>query len=229
MLPVRTTLYVDGFNLYYGAAKHTRFKWVNVVKLAETVLPGLRVDRTRYFTALVKSGPADPQQRQRQETYIRALQTLPNLTVHYGHYLRSEVMMPMVSPPPNFARVVKMEEKGSDVNLATYMLVDAFRNECDQLVLITNDSDLAEPVRIIQSELRSRVLILNPQSVDTAARSSIRSGRKVTARPSQVLSRHAHRSKDIRSDGPNCHMALSQFPDTLIDAHGRTIHKPTAW
>ena len=64
--------------------------------------------------------------------------------------------MRLVSPPlqgPRTALVFKTEEKGSDVNIATYMLTDAFRKDCDQLIVITNDSDLAEPVRIINKEL----------------------------------------------------------------------------
>ncbi len=83
--------------------------------------------------------------------------------------------MPLASPPsggPRFAQVTKMEEKGSDVNIATYMLADAFRKDCDQLIVITNDSDLAEPVRIINKELRIPVGIFNPQTNDTAIRRS---------------------------------------------------------
>jgi hypothetical protein len=87
----RTNIYIDGFNLYYGAAKHTPYKWLNVALLCETVLPGIAINRIRYFTALVKPTLADPQMRQRQEVYIRALETLPNLTVHCGHYLQSVV------------------------------------------------------------------------------------------------------------------------------------------
>jgi hypothetical protein len=139
---LRTTLYVDGFNLYYGAAKHTRLKWVNVVALAEAVVPGLKITKTRYFTAMVKSDASDPQRAQRQQTYIRALETLPNLTVHYGRYQHTEVTAKHCHPPPDVVRVYKVEEKGTDVNLATYMLADAFRDDCDQLVLISNDSDL---------------------------------------------------------------------------------------
>lgn len=125
---------------------------MNLAELCLQVLPGVDVHRIRYFTALVKPLPSDPHIRLRQEIYIRALLTLPNLTVHYGHHLRSEVSMPLVTPPsggPRFAEVIEMEEKGSDVNIATYMLVDAFRKDCDQLIVITNDSDLAEPGRII--------------------------------------------------------------------------------
>jgi hypothetical protein len=115
----RTNVYVDGFNLYYGAAKHTPYKWVNLAELCVQVLPGLHINRIRYFTALVKPIPSVPHIRLRQEVYIRALETLPNLTVHYGHYLKSTVSMPLATPPlkgSRFAEVIKMEEKGSDVN-----------------------------------------------------------------------------------------------------------------
>ena len=81
--------------------------------------------------------------------------------------------MPLAAPRPGgprFADVLKMEEKGSEVNIATYMLIDAFRNDCDQLVVITNDSDLAEPVRIINKEMLIPVGIFNPQTNDTAVR-----------------------------------------------------------
>jgi hypothetical protein len=229
----RTNVYVDGFNLYYGAAKYTPHKWVNLAELCLQVLPGLNVHRIRYFTALVKPLPSDPHIRLRQEIYIRALLTLPNLTVHHGHYLQSRVFMPLVTPPPSgprFAEVIKMEEKGSDVNIATYMLVDAFRKDCDQLIVITNDSDLAEPVRIINKELLIPVGIFNPQTNDTAIRRSRVSGRPWRpARPSIELKKVAKFNRDITSEGPLSHMARSQFPPQLKDAQGRTIVKPMGW
>lgn len=226
-------MYVDGFNLYYGAAKYTPFKWVNLAELCKQVLPGIDIHRIRYFTALVKALPSDPHTRQRQEVYIRALETLPNLTVHYGHYLQSQVSMPLALPVPNgprFAEVIKMEEKGSDVNIATYMLVDAFRRDCDQLVVITNDSDLAEPVRIINKEFHIPVGIFNPQTNDTALRRSRVTGRPVrAARPSIELKKVSKFNRDITSEGPQSHMALSQFPRELTDGQGRTIRKPQGW
>lgn len=196
-------------------------------------MPGLSINRIRYFTALVKPLASDPQPRQRQEIYIRALETLPNLTVHYGHYLQSEVSMPLVSPPPagpRFAKVRKMEEKGSDVNIATYMLVDAFRKGCDQLIVITNDSDLAEPVRIINKELLIPVGVFNPQTNDTAIRRNRVTGQPIRpARPSIELKKVAKFNRDITSEGPQSHMARSQFPPQLTDAQGRTITKPSTW
>ncbi len=206
---------------------------MNLTELCLQVLPGLNIHRIRYFTALVKPFPSDPHIRLRQEIYIRALQTLPNLTVHYGHYLQSQVSMRLVTPPPSgprFAEVIKMEEKGSDVNIATYMLVDAFRKDCDQLIVITNDSDLAEPVRIINKELLIPLGIFNPQTNDTARRRSRVTGEPLRpARPSIELKKIAKFNRDFTSEGPHSHMARSQFLPQLKDAQGRTITKPTGW
>ncbi len=140
--------------------------------------------------------------------------------------------MPLATPGvgSRFAQVLKMEEKGSDVNIATYMLVDAFRADCDQLVVVTNDSDLAEPIRIINKELKIPVGVFNPHTQDTAVRRARITGAPVQkARPSVALKRFAKFYREITSEGPNCHVALSQFPDELIDANGRRIRKPPTW
>jgi hypothetical protein len=92
----------------------TPYKWVDLAKLCAAVLPGINTHRIRYFTALVKPTESDPDIRQRQEAYIRALETIQNLTVHYGHYLRSTVSMRLAFPLPggsSFADVLKMEER----------------------------------------------------------------------------------------------------------------------
>jgi len=184
---------------------------VNLTELCVQVLPGLDIHRI----------------------YIRALETLPNLVVHYGHYLQSTVSMPLAAPRPGgprFAEVLKMEEKGSDVNIATYMLADAFRNDCEQLVVITNDSDLAEPVRIINKELRIPVGVFNPQTDDTAIRRSRISGQPLRpARPRIELKKVAKFHRNITSEGSGSHMARSQFPEELVDAQGRTIRRPAGW
>ena len=58
--------------------------------------------------------------------------------------------------------VDKTEEKGSDVNLASHLVRDAYQQAFQVAVLITNDSDLAEPVRIVRQELNLPVGVLNP-------------------------------------------------------------------
>ena len=86
---MRVNVYVDGFNLYYRALRSTRYKWLNVRRLAELYLGSVSrasIHRLRYFTAEVNARPHDPDQPVRQQTYLRALRTLPNLTIHLGHF-----------------------------------------------------------------------------------------------------------------------------------------------
>ena len=44
------------------------------------------------------------------------------------------------------ATVRKREEKGSDVNVATHLLVDVLTGAIDAAIVISNDSDLALPI-----------------------------------------------------------------------------------
>ncbi len=208
--PVKTNVYVDGFNLYFGCVKGTPYKWLNIAELCRRSLPGhYQINRIRYFTALVRSRPGDPQQTARQQTFIRALLTLPNLSVHYGNFLESQVRMHLVAPQPggpNTALVVKTEEKGSDVNLATYLIMDAYEKDFDAAVVITDDSDLVEPIRIVRNKLGHHVTVLSPRG------------------KSWELSKAATRFRKIDVK----HLAASQFPTTLTDANG-TITKPVTW
>jgi hypothetical protein len=100
-----------------------------------------------------------------------------------------------------------MEEKGSDVNLASLLLADAFRGDFEAAAVITNDSDLVLPIKIVAAELGLPVGILDPHE-----------------RFSFELAQVATFKKKIR---PGV-LAASQFPATLTDAHG-TIHKPKSW
>ncbi len=88
-------MYIDGFNLYYGALKGTPHKWLDVEALCRRLLPKDTIDKVRYFTAKVSARPGDPQQPQRQQTYLRALATLDTVTIHYGHFLTHTVRMPL--------------------------------------------------------------------------------------------------------------------------------------
>jgi NYN domain len=56
---------------------------------------------------------------------------------------------------------LKNEDKGSDVNPATRLLIDAVDKSFDAAVIITNDSDLAEPIRQVRRNFGYRVMILH--------------------------------------------------------------------
>lgn len=163
---MRTIVYVDGFNLYYGALKGTPHKWLDLEAMCRRLLPKDNIVAIRYFTAQISARPGDLQQPQRQQTYLRALRSQPLVSVHYGHFLTHTVRMPLAHPGPDgqrTAEVVKTEEKGSDVNLASHLMLDAFRRDCEVAVVVSNDSDLRVPIRIAEQELGIRVGIINPQ------------------------------------------------------------------
>ena len=207
---MKTTVYIDGFNLYYGALKKTSFKWLNLEKLCRLLLPKHQIQKIKYFTARVKSRHNDPNLPVRQQIYLRALRTLPNIEIFFGHFLTKEITMPRAGCPPNsqqFVNVIKTEEKGSDVNLATHLLSDGYTGKIDVAVLVTNDSDLLEPVRIISEELNLAVGIINPHEIQ-----------------SRALVRHASFVKKIRKGV----LSASQFPNNLRDAKGK-FHKPRTW
>src|SRR4029079_2738708 len=80
----RAIVYVDGFNLYYGCLRGTPYRWLNISKLTQYLLPNDQILQINYYTALVSARPHDPDQPIRQNTYIRALKTIPHLTVTLG-------------------------------------------------------------------------------------------------------------------------------------------------
>ncbi len=205
-----TIVYIDGFNFYYGAVKGTPHKWLDLEALCRRLLPNDQIVKIRYFTARISARQEDPQQAVRQETYLRALNTLPLVETHFGHYVTRTTRMPLAKPPASGARtveVLKTEEKGSDVNLATYLLLDAFRRNCDTAVVISNDSDLAEPVRIAQAEAGITVGVINPHSA------------KYRSRRLQGTF-----FKQLR---PNV-LGQCQLPATLHDSEG-SVTKPKTW
>ncbi len=158
----KVTVYVDGFNLYYGALRSTPYKWLDLSKLCQALLPSDTIQSIKYFTARVSALPTNPTSAHDQGFYIRALKTT-SVTIKYGHFLTHSVPMYLSGVTPRKkVWVDKTEEKGSDVNLASHLVRDAFLKQFEVAVLISNDSDLTEPVRIVAQELKLPVGIINP-------------------------------------------------------------------
>jgi len=102
---IRTWVYVDGFNLYYGAVKGTPFKWLNVVELAKHLVPATHtIEKVKYFTARV-SGAADPGAPRRQHAFLSALATLPEVEIHYGRFLAKTIWRPLTNLPVGGATI----------------------------------------------------------------------------------------------------------------------------
>lgn len=252
-----TVVYVDGFNLYYGAVKDTPWRWLNLKELALQVLPpGHTVTKVKYFTARV-SGAADPDAPRRQQVYLNALRTVPEIEIHFGRFLAKTIWRPLVNlpvanetigtepsivipagtysitgtrqqslpvgsypsgrrrrrrktprplPDALIAEVHTMEEKGSDVNLAAHLINDAWKGSFDAAAVISNDTDLIEPIRIVTVERGKNLVLVCPgrwQASPPLARVA-----------TQV--RHIHKAM----------LVAAQFPDPIPRT---TIRKPPSW
>ena len=207
-----TNLYVDGFNLYYRALKDTPFRWLDLRKLAEVLFPKDDIHRVCYFTARLDVRPGNPGQAQRQLIYLRALGTLPGFETHYGTFRSGVKRRPLAEPIrglPSRVLVRDAEEKGSDVNLATRLLVDGFNGRYEQAVVVSNDADFAGAMRYVRDDLGLRVTLVNPDSRN--------------ASPRDLADAATYVKRLWKS-----HLRRSQFPNTLTDQVGR-IAKPPGW
>lgn len=109
---------------------------------------------------------------------------------------------------PRTVEVLDTKEKGSDVNLATYLLLDGFQKNYEMAVVLSNDADLAEPIRVATRDLKLRVGILNPHRQQNL----------------HELRGIAEFYRPIRERA----LAACQFPSIIKDATGE-IHKPATW
>ena len=211
---MRTNVYIDGFNLYNRAVKDTSYKWLDLSKLCQALLPRHEIHRIRYFTALVHTRPKDLQAPQRQQIYLRALKTIPNLTMEFGQFRSRTKERPLVTPTPGQPRNVLVhntEEKGTDVNLATHLLMDGYEDDYEQALVISNDADLALPISMVHNKLQRAVGIVNP-NIDP------KEGMPKELRDAATFNRRLHKSV----------LGKCQFPPTLQDVKG-TITKPNTW
>jgi hypothetical protein len=217
----RTIVYVDALNLYYRALRFTAYKWLNLEALATASLPATcNILAVNYYYAPV-SGRTDAGAPGRQNVYLRVLKTLPLVHPYQGNFLANKVWAgltnPMeqrprhwlrfIYPKPVVVRVWKTEEKGSDVNFGAHLVRDAFQGKFDTAAVLTNDTDLVEPVRIVVQECKLPVILLTPVN-----------------QPAKSLIRFA---TQVRHIGP--YLGPSQFPNPVTNAKGQQIHKPPSW
>lgn len=208
-----THVYVDGFNLYKRALEKGPHKWLDIGKMCDLILKGFDVSRIYYFTANVKSPPHDEGQAARQQMYFRALRFNPRVEIVESTFLAKNVYMPVFpwrygpDGEPLKVKVKQYKEKGSDVNIATQMLIDAHTDACEAQFVITADSDLVKPVTYLKSIGRTVGLILPSE----------RDSKEIKKAAEPLVYR-------IRQNV----LASSQYPDTLRDLVGE-FRKPTRW
>lgn len=203
----RVIAYIDGFNLFFGMRSKgwRRYYWLDPRALARNLLkPRQTLVSTKYFTARISDTPNDPGKRERQNTYLEAIDTLPATSIYYGHYL----------PKPQRcfrcgSTWISHEEKMTDVNMAVEMLKDAFADRFDTALLLSADSDLTAPVEAVRSLYEDkRIVVACPpdrqsKRLESVAHAYFRVGRKK--------------------------LQDSQFPDEVRKPDGFVLERPSTW
>ncbi len=227
----RTSIYIDGYNLYYSRLKGTPYKWLDIAALfRDRILlpqdPGATVVAIKYFTAPVKANYARHAEAssQAQTQYLRAIQSRAPGLVHIinGFHIFGAASLPTyregISPSKDdVSRVWMIEEKQTDVNIALHAYRDAVRGVCDQLVICSNDSDLEPALKMIREDVpTARLGLVMPlRDKDTEAG-------KV---PNKRLTALAHWvRRHIRDD----ELAQSQLPQH-VPTPKKPASKPLHW
>ncbi|MGI8484313.1 MAG: NYN domain-containing protein [Thermomicrobiales bacterium] len=220
----RIHVYVDGFNFYYGLFQgqspySPALKWLNIVKLSEAVCRSQHIEGSvqavRYCSAPSLPSATDREQPMRQELLFRALRALPEVTIILGQHVertkKGKLFGPDGKPQKYSSRVSAREEKGPDVNLAAYIVSDAALDEFDVAVVMSNDSDLENAIRIVRDDFSKDVYIASPQF----------QMKEVT---------RALTNASIRAFKINPSLLTGcTFSNTVMDEHGALITKPLVW
>jgi uncharacterized LabA/DUF88 family protein len=203
----RVVGYIDGFNLFFGMRDSglRRYYWLDPAALIRNLLkPDQRFIAARYFTARISANPGDPAKHLRQQIYLEALGSLPDVECIYGHYLSKTKTCLKCS-----ATWQQNEEKMTDVNIAVRLLTDAIDDSFDTAIIVSADSDLVAPVEAVRTRFpKKRVIVACPPDrhsakLESAANASFTIGRK------KLLD--------------------SQLPDRITKPDGYVLERPPHW
>jgi uncharacterized LabA/DUF88 family protein len=226
---MRVIFYIDGFNLYNSRLKRLRqYRWLDIFALAKA-LAGAENDVTKvnYYTAYV-SGRIDAQAVAKQQAYLAALKTNPVIEVFSGNFVINHKWVKLVHPPlakpdgyvwptpyPEFVQASIPQEKGSDVKLGVHLVRDGYTDAYDVAYVLTNDTDLIEPIRIVTQEIGKLVIIVPPILPHSP---------KNPVPPTSL--------KNVSSDFnliDDAMLAACQFPDQVPKGNGKTLTRPASW
>lgn len=214
---MQTVAYVDGFNFYFACYQgeanlvHACAKWLDFAALCRAILPADDVTCVHYYTARVPASAGDDSKPTRQDMYLRALAATGGVVAHIGKFRESKRDGVLVQPIPGVPRRQKVyvrQEKGSDVALASHLIANAFRHTFEQALVVSNDSDLAEPIRIVAQEIHLPVIVVSPDK--TMSRQLGVVATRMTILDKRMLSNH-------------------QLPNPVVDESGHRIWKPSEW
>jgi uncharacterized LabA/DUF88 family protein len=199
----RIIVYVDGFNLYFGLkeAGYSNYKWLNIWNLCLSVLkPNQELVGIKYFTSRVSNNPT---KQKRQTTYLEALETT-GIELYYGQYQSADIECKRCG---NIWRT--FNEKMTDVNIATEMLIDAWEDRYDCAMLISGDSDLVPPAKAVHRYLQNkRVFVIFPPRRHNNSLAAVAKGFMTIGRKK---------------------LSDNKFPIEVPKTNGYILRKPVEW
>ena len=216
MARLTAIIYVDGLNLYRQCLSgKPEIKWLDIKKLCDQLLPTHEVLEIKYFTALIKEPINKPGSQLRQRIYLRALVAqIPAIKIYLGK-IRVDTKRYRLVPlslgqdgKPVMVKVQKLEEKGTDVSIASHMVLDAAQSRSSMVVLISSDGDFAPTIQLIGERLTVATGLISPSQHIT--------------HPLKIA--NPSLTKVIRIDA----LKSSQMPDFMEDSIG-TIRRPESW
>lgn len=150
---MKTTIYIDGYNLYYGLVKNTSYKWLDLhalfSEIAKIQNPQSHIVSIKYFTApvITKFSQHKEKAQQSQNYYHKALCTKSESCIEIiNGYFDVDVSSQLLYQKPIALKAKvktwKLEEKQTDVNITLEMYRDASQEMCEQQILVSSDSDL---------------------------------------------------------------------------------------
>lgn len=210
----RTAFLVDGFNLYHslraaGAALGgASTKWLDLRALCASYLHLVGeeaiLERVYYFSALATHLESlKPDLTQRHRILIDALEA-NGVAVQLGRFKAKTTKC------RNCGEIsIRHEEKETDVAIGTKLLELLYTRQCEAVIIVSGDTDLAPAVRTaVRLFAGANVAFAFPY-----------------ARKSGELARLSRRSFTISKEAYRRH----QFADPLVLADGRILRKPPAW
>lgn len=218
---MKTIVYIDGYNLYYGLLRKSPYKWLDLYSLFQNHVLNNDADviEVRYYTAPVLAKMSDdPQSQQRQRIYLQALRKMaPNkVSIVEGKMVASTPFLRLARPIPEapertHAQVCTLNEKNTDVNLASDLITGAWTGAYEQAVICTNDTDISGALSAVRSHHPKTILGL-------VAPIPGNDHRKMAS----DLTKHTNWSKILS----HVHLAKAQLPSKIPNT---SIHVPEKW
>ena len=181
---LRTRVYIDGYNLYYGCLKKSAYKWLDLQLL------------TKHILATV--------------LYEREGESVPHrLTTPAIKYFTASILGAFASSADSIA----CQDLYHDALVAHLGgQLEIIRNEVDQIVVVTNDSDFEPALKMIRQHTPTVIGLIAP----------IKAG---SGNVNVKLKKYAHW---IRSHIPDHEIANSQLPP-MVRRGQDVLHKPLSW